>query len=96
MRFYLIAPALALAFAAAQPTATLADDHHFGTRLNVPYDQWLTPDQIAQKLSEKGYKVTEIESDDGAYEVDMIDKNGVRIESHVHPATGELLPGYDD
>jgi len=27
----------------------------------------------------------------------LIDKrNGTRIEAHVHPATGELLLGYDD
>ena len=32
-----------------------------------------------------------------AYEVELIDKrNGTRIEAHVHPATGELLLGYDD
>ena len=31
------------------------------------------------------------------YEVELIDKrNGPRIEAHVHPATGELLLGYDD
>jgi hypothetical protein len=41
--------------------------------------------------------VTEIEIDDGAYEVEMIDKRtGTRIEGHVHPATGELMLGYDD
>ena len=33
---------------------------------------------------------------DWAYEVEMTDKNGVRIEAHVHPETGELLLGYDD
>ena len=50
--------------------------------------QWLSPTQIAEKLGAKGYKVVEIEADDGAYEVEMTDKNGVRIESHVHPKTG--------
>ena len=30
-----------------------------------------------------------------AYEVDQIDKNGTKVEGHVHPATGELLMGYD-
>jgi uncharacterized membrane protein YkoI len=40
--------------------------------------------------------VREIETDDGAYEVDVVDKDGVRMELHVHPATGELLRGYDD
>ena len=45
---------------------------------------------------QKGYKVIDIEIDDGAYEVELTDKNGVRVEGHVHPETGELLLGYDD
>jgi hypothetical protein len=65
-------------------------------RLNVPRDQWLSPAQISEKLGAQGFKVTEIETDDGAYEVDLVDKNGTRVEAHVHPATGELLVGYDD
>lgn len=95
MRLYLIAPALTLALAAAQPATVLADDHS-SPRISVPRDQWLAPERISQKLGEKGYKVTEIETDDGAYEVEMLDKNGMKIEAHVHPATGELLVGYDD
>jgi hypothetical protein len=70
-----------------------ADDN---VRLNVPREQWLNPAQISDKLTAQGYKVTEIETDDGAYEVDLVDKNGTRIEAHVHPATGELLVGYGD
>jgi hypothetical protein len=89
MRSYLILPALALA--AAVTTPAFATD-----RLNVPHDQWLSPAQISEKLAAKGFKVTEIETDDGAYEVDLVDKNGTRVEAHVHPATGEMLVGYDD
>ncbi|MCZ7593524.1 MAG: PepSY domain-containing protein [Hyphomicrobium sp.] len=62
----------------------------------MPREQWLTPTQITEKLTAAGYKVTEIETDDGAYEVELVDKNGVRVEGYVHPATGELLVGYDD
>ena len=57
---------------------------------------WLSPTQITEKLDRKGYKVTEIEVDDGSYEVEMTDKNGVRVDAHVHPETGELPLGYDD
>jgi hypothetical protein len=85
------APVLALSLLAA--TVAHADPVN---RLNVPRDQWLSPAQISEKLMAQGYKVTEIETDDGAYEVDLVDKNGTRVEAHVHPATGELLIGYDD
>ena len=88
--------AIAISLACAAPTAAFAVDDLFKTRLNIPAEQWLSPGEVAEKLSQKGYKVVEIESDDGAYEVELIDKNGTRIEAHVHPATGELLYGYDD
>jgi len=71
-------------------------DHDHKNRLNVPAEQWLSTSDVIQKLSAKGYKVTEIEVDDGVYEFDAIDANGVRVEGHAHPATGEILTGYDD
>jgi hypothetical protein len=62
----------------------------------VPKSEWLSASEVAEKLRAKGYNVTEIEVDDGAYEVEMTDKSGTRIDAHVHPATGEVLTGYDD
>jgi len=72
----------------------LADDHQ--NRLNIPADKWLSASAVTQKLAAQGYKVTKIEADDGVYEFDAVDANGVRIEGHAHPATGEVLTGYDD
>jgi hypothetical protein len=95
MQTYLILPALALSLAAVTP-ALAVDDVFGGNRLNVPRERWLSPEQIAQKLGEKGYTVREIEADDGAYEVEMVDKNGMRVEAHVHPETADMLVGYDD
>jgi hypothetical protein len=94
MRTYILAPVLALSLAVAAVPA--AADPAPGTRLNVPQADWLSPTQIADKLAAAGYRVTEIEADDGAYEVELIDKNGTKVEGHVHPATGELLRGYDN
>jgi hypothetical protein len=88
--------AIVLGLAVAAPTASFAIDDMFKSRLNVPADQWLSPSEVAEKLASQGYKVLEIEADDGAYEVEMLDKNGVKIDTHVHPATAELLPGHDD
>lgn len=96
MRNFIVAPAIALSLslAAALPDATFNDV--LAARLNVPADQWMAPGEVIKKLEAQGYKVREIESDDGAYEVEMTDKNGVHIETHVHPATGALLHGHDD
>jgi hypothetical protein len=94
MRIYLIPTVLGLSLLAAAPALAL-DDWLGGNRLNVPRDQWLPPAEIADRLSGQGYKVHEIEADDGAYEVEMT-KNGTRMEVYVHPATAEILVGYDD
>ena len=95
MRNYLILSGLGLSILVAAP-ALAADDWASGNRLNVPKGEWPSPVQVSEKLTAQGFKVHEIEADNGAYEVEMIDKNGTRIETHVHPATAELLHGYDD
>lgn len=94
MRKYATAAALGLSMLVAVPALALAEAGS-GNRLNVPRDQWLSPAEITDRLSSKGYKVSEIEADDGAYEVDAV-KDGTRMEFYVHPATGEILAGYDD
>lgn len=78
-----------LALATATP-AFACDDYG---RLNVPRDQWLSIPEVIQKLGEQGYKVYEIEVDDGAYEFEATTKDGVRVEACAHPATGEILKG---
>lgn len=88
--------ALLAAVTAVGATAAVADDVLSFNRLNVPHDQWLSPQQISEKMATQGYTVREIESDDGAYEVEMTTKDGMRVETHVHPATGEILHNYDD
>ncbi|MBS0235332.1 MAG: PepSY domain-containing protein [Proteobacteria bacterium] len=74
--------------------AAQADDHKH--RLNVPADKWLSVSEVIQKLKAQGYSVTKIEIDDGAYEFDATNADGVRIEGHANPATGEIMTGYDD
>ena len=92
MKTVLIAGAFAAALAIP---ASAGDDMVYG-RLNVPPSNWKSPSAIGEILATQGYKVHKIESDDGAYEVDMTDKNGVLVEVHVHPTTGDILAGYDD
>jgi len=72
-----------------------ADDHH-GNRLNIPAGKWLSVSDVIQKLKGQGYNVTKIEADDGVYEFDATNADGVRIEGHANPETGQVLPGYDD
>lgn len=82
-----------LSFALAAPA--FAGDDYVG-RLNVPREQWLSVPDVVQKLEAQGYKVHEIEADDGAYEFEATTASGVRVEAHAHPATGDVLKGYDN
>jgi TusA-related sulfurtransferase len=93
MRKYLIPSLLGLSMLTAPAVALAGLDD--GKRLSVPRDQWLSPSEITDKLKSQGYEVYEIETDDGAYEVEM-SKNGTKMEVDVHPVTGEILVGYDD
>lgn len=91
MKKLLAVSALSLALAAP----ALAGDDYTGP-LNVPRDQWLSISDVIKKIEGQGYKVHEIEADDGAYEFEGTNADGVRVEAHVHPATGEILKGYRD
>lgn len=77
--------------AVATATPAFACDSH--GRLNVPANEWLSIPEVIQKLEEQGYKVYEIEVDDGAYEFEATTASGVRVEACAHPATGEVLKG---
>jgi hypothetical protein len=57
---------IGLSVLAAATPALAIEDWLFGNRLNVPRDQWLSPTEVVEKLSAKGFKVVEIEADDGA------------------------------
>jgi hypothetical protein len=91
MKTALAASLLALSLAAP----AFADDDYRG-RLNVPRGEWLPVSQVTQKLEAGGFKVHEIEADDGVYEFEATDGSGARVEGHAHPATGAVLDTYPD
>ena len=75
---------------AALATAASDDD---GRRFAdmPPRAQWMSIADLAAKLEAQGYTVREIDTDDGVYEVEMTDANGMRVEAYLHPVTGEPL-----
>jgi hypothetical protein len=56
-----------------------------------PTGEWLSVDQVGQKLKEQGYTVTRIEASHGCYEVKATDSKGVRLEMYVDPATADVV-----
>lgn len=88
MRKLLIVPALALAMATAAGASFAASDK---ARVDAPRDQWLTIAQVTEKFTSQGYDVRQVKVEKGRYEVYAIDMDGRRIETYVHPVTGEIL-----
>ena len=96
MQKYIILPLFAAAAAIVTPVLAVETTAAATTQINVPRGEWMSPAQVTEKLRAAGYKVLEVETDDGVYEVELVDQQGTRIDAHVHPKTGEILVGYDD
>jgi hypothetical protein len=56
-----------------------------------PIAEWLSIDQLTQKLKEQGYTVSKVETSHGCYEVKATDAKGLRVELYVDPATAEVI-----
>lgn len=73
--------------------AALASDDEACTK--APREQWQTIDQLKSKLVEQGYKVEEIEFEDGCAEADVQDKNGKKRELKLDPVTAAVVKSKD-
>ena len=56
--------------------------------------QWMSIPEIVTKIEGSGYKVREVDMDEGLYEISAVDANGMRVEADFNPATGEPLRGW--
>jgi hypothetical protein len=85
---------IATAFVTAAGAALASDDRDDRRQplTDVPRSEWMSVSEVAQRLEAQGYRVREIDSERGAYEVEATDANGMRVEAYVHPVTGEILP----
>lgn len=93
MRKFLIVPALALAVATSGASAFASDG---AVRVDAPREQWLSIAQITEKFTSQGYDVRGVKVEKGGYEVYAIDKDGKRLETYVHPVSGEILKSEMD
>ncbi len=92
MRKLFILSALTLTLASAGAAFASSDE----ARTNAPRDQWMSVAQITEKFTSQGYKVRQVKVEKGKYEVYAIGKDGKRVETYVHPVTGEVLKGETD
>jgi hypothetical protein len=71
----------------------LASDDEACTK--APKDRWQTIDQLKSKLVEQGYKVKEIEFEDGCAEADVQEKDGKKRELKLDPVTAAIVKSED-
>jgi hypothetical protein len=48
-------------------------------------------EQVNSRAQSMGYTVEQIERDDGCWEIEGRDRNGLKVEFKLHPTTGELV-----
>lgn len=82
----------ALSFVGFSQIALASDDEGC---TKAPKEQWQTIDQLKSKLVEQGYKVKEIEFEDGCAEADVEDKDGKKAELYLDPVTAAVVKSED-
>jgi hypothetical protein len=66
-------------------------DNGYQGGAGAPAGNWMSIGAIADQFTQKGYIVRGVEVDDGRYEVEATDPNGMMIEAYVDPVTGNIL-----
>ena len=91
-----LAAALALSAGLVTATAHASDStsRAFGTM--PPRAEWMKVSDLVRKFEAQGYTIHELDTDDGIYEIEMTDANGLRVEAYLHPVTGEPLQRQRD
>ena len=87
-----------IAVGASSPSfAQDGDDRKTPTQPNVTQQGDILPiSEISARLTQQGYKIKEIEMDDGRYEVEARTAEGRKVELDVDPRTGEITGREDD
>jgi hypothetical protein len=82
----------AILLAALTAAPALAGDR----RCDVPKAEWQPQQALHDKLQGEGWKIKQIEEDDGCYEVKGFDAKGMRQEVYFNPKTLEFVSREDD
>jgi hypothetical protein len=59
-------------------------------------DTWRSIEELRRELTNKGWKIEEIEEDDGCYEVEGTNDSGARVEADFDPSTFEMIASEPD
>ncbi|OSQ39508.1 PepSY domain-containing protein [Thalassospira mesophila] len=88
----IIAALLALSSFGFLPSVSSANE----MSCKAPMDQWQKPEALQTKLEGQGWKVKQIKTEDGCYEVYALDEDGKRVETLFDPATLKAVDKKDE
>lgn len=85
------APRLCLSLALLCMAAAGTAHAHGDFRCDVPRAEWKPQMELQRKLTAGGWKVRQVKTDNGCYEVYGFDETGRRIEAYFNPSTFEKV-----
>ena len=80
---------------AAGGMLTVAASASDGDACNVPTAEWQPIENLQAQLEGAGWKIEEIEEDDGCYEVEGINAAGEEVDAYFDPKTFEQVADND-
>ena len=86
-----ITPFLAMAALAGMATAGPALAHSMRDCTSAPQSAWKSMADMQKVAEAQGIEVRKIEIEGSCYEIKGLDKDGMRVELYLDPATGEVL-----
>jgi len=91
MKPLIIATAIALGSLAAAPAFASDEAEKAETHCAAPKAEWRSEDALRAHLTAQGWKIEEIETDDGCYEVEGVNKAGQSVEAKFDPKSFDML-----
>ena len=64
---------------------------HGDFKCDVPKTEWKPQMELQRKLIDEGWRVRQVKTDNGCYEVYGFDANGKRMEAYFNPKTFERI-----
>lgn len=62
-----------------------------GPCTNQPESKWMARDEVRAKIQSEGYKIVEIEVENGCYAIEVRDKDGKELDLVIDPIDGVIL-----
>jgi hypothetical protein len=73
-------------------TAALSAGAAFaGDKCNMPVSEWRPRQELEKKMLAEGWKIKELKTDDGCYEIYGTDAQGRRVEAYFDPKTFKIV-----